>query len=528
MSLRSSSTLRLFAFGLAVATAGGGRTEDKVAGGHVWGNGLLDPGEACDDGNVDDGDACLRSCTLAKCGDGVVERRVELCDEGHATDTCTATCTVVTCGDHIVQAPELCDDGNADDSDGCLSTCTLAFCGDRFVRKGVEACDDGNTDNADDCLSTCVAPKCGDGFAWRGHEACDDGNTDDTDACRSNCVEARCGDGVVHRGVEGCDDANTDDTDDCVSTCRVATCGDGALHRGVEQCDDGNTSSADACVQGCVPARCGDAFTQAGVEGCDDANSVDDDFCDNRCQLPVCGDGQRAGNEACDLGAENGDTPAFVITQASGTRIGTDALVRKKTVQQFYDYRSASSHTGLEQVGESRIYLFADSNTGRLSLVLTHGIDFDSSNLSQPHSTVEMDVAGLPVGVGVDVFDDTPGEFFLGPSGSNTAFGRWEFDRNSDGGALGPLPFPGNWKITVTPRFTAGITTWGWVKDDGTRIPLTMSQPITIEAQTKSSQCRKNCTVPRCGDGVFDAGEVCDDGNTQDGDGCSADCRRLQ
>lgn len=223
----------------------------------------------------------------------------------------------------------------------------------------------------------------------------------------------------------------------------------------------------------------------------------------------------------------NGDTPAFRITQPSGTRIGTDAIVRPRTVQQFYDYRSASSHTGLEVVNESRIYLFADASTGRLSLVLTHGIDFDGTGVAQPQSTVEMDITGLPPGTGVDVVDDAPSEFFLGMM-AGTAFGRWRFDRNSDGGALGPLPFPGRWRITVTPRFQAGISTWGWVKDDGTRIALNRNEPITIEALDTASSCRMDCTVPRCGDRRFDAGEVCDDGNMVDGDGCSADCRRLR
>ncbi|MCC6336090.1 MAG: DUF4215 domain-containing protein [Myxococcales bacterium] len=73
-----------------------------------------------------------------------------------------------------------------------------------------------------------------------------------------------------------------------------------------------------------------------------------------------------------------------------------------------------------------------------------------------------------------------------------------------------------------------GITTWGWVRHDRTRIPLVRTEPITIEALDTSSLCRTNCTIPRCGDGVFDAGEVCDDGNTVSGDGCSSDCRRLQ
>ncbi len=37
--------------------------------------------------------------------------------------------------------------------------------------------------------------------------------------------------------------------------------------------------------------------------------------------------------------------------------------------------------------------------------------------------------------------------------------------------------------------------------------------------------CRADCRLPRCGDGVVDAGEECDDGNTASCDGCSFDCR---
>lgn len=508
-----------------------GRTAPFIPGVEDFcGDGLVQAPEACDDGDSDDGDACLPSCVAARCGDGVVWRDRELCDTGGEPDAgaCTPRCTVVTCGDRLVEAPERCDDGNADDTDDCLSTCLPAVCGDGFVRRGVEACDDGNERNDDACVTACQLARCGDGFVHLGVEPCDDANADDGDACLRGCIAARCGDGVLHRGVEACDDGNADQGDACLSSCAVATCGDGFLRRGVEACDDGNTSNDDDCVGACVPARCGDGFVRAGVEQCDDGNGDDLDGCDNRCRLPVCGDGRRAGAEACDLGPANGDTPAFRITQASGTNIGTDALVRPNTVQRFYDYRSASSHTGLERIGESRIYLHVDSATGRLSLVLTHGIDFTGPGTAQPASAVQMDVAGLPPGVTVQVADDTPQEFFLGPPGSGTAFGRWTFDRNSDGGALGFLPFPGRWRITVTPRFQQGITTWGWVRHDGTRIPLDMSQPIVIEALDQAALCRVDCTVPRCGDGRFDAGEVCDDGNTRDGDGCSADCRRLR
>ncbi len=36
--------------------------------------------------------------------------------------------------------------------------------------------------------------------------------------------------------------------------------------------------------------------------------------------------------------------------------------------------------------------------------------------------------------------------------------------------------------------------------------------------------CRPNCQLPRCGDNILDDGEVCDDGDVINGNGCSADC----
>ncbi len=366
-------------------------------------------------------------------------------------------------------------------------------------------------------------PVCGNGVVEVG-ELCDDGNLVAGDGCTPRCGPETCGDGVV-QGGEQCDDGNTNDTDDCLSSCVRASCGDGFLRAGVEACDDGNPRNTDECVA-CRPARCGDGFVRAGVEACDDGNPNDDDGCDNACKLPVCGDGKKQGAEECDLGAANGDQPAFLISQTSGTRIGTNPIYRNRSAVAFYDYRSASSHTGLEQVGESRIYLYVDTDTGRLSLVLTHGIDRDGTGLRQPSATVDFDVTGIPPGFVIDVSDDDPSEFFA--SGPTTAAGRWTFRDNSDGGVLGGLPFPGVWKITVTPRFRTGLTTWGWVRDDLMRIPLVMSEPITIESFDQSTRCRKTCTIPRCGDKLLDGGEVCDDGNTVGGDGCANNCKSTK
>ncbi len=64
---------------------------------------------------------------------------------------------IPTCGDGVVDAGEACDDGNASNNDACLDTCEEATCGDGYVWDGVEECDDGNTNDDDACLNSCVA-----------------------------------------------------------------------------------------------------------------------------------------------------------------------------------------------------------------------------------------------------------------------------------------------------------------------------------------------------------------------------------
>jgi len=44
-------------------------------------------------------------------------------------------------------------------------------------------------------------------------------------------------------------------------------------------------------------------------------------------------------------------------------------------------------------------------------------------------------------------------------------------------------------------------------------------------SDTRPNACRLNCLSARCGDGVVDSSEVCDDGNTVNGDFCPSDCQ---
>ncbi len=279
----------------------------------VCGDGLQEGNEACDDANLNENDACLSTCVLASCGDGVVWSDEETCDDGNLDDDdgCPSTCQIASCGDGFVyQGIEQCDDGNDDDTDGCLNTCVPASCGDGVVQVGVDACDDGNDDDTDGCLTSCVLASCGDGIVQAGVEQCDDGDAnsaDVPDACRPDCTLPVCGDGVVDEG-EVCDDANDNEEDGCLSTCQEPRCGDGLVH-GDEQCDDGNDDDTDGCLTSCVLAICGDGVVQAGVEQCDDgdANSANlSDACRLDCTLPVCGDGVVDSGEVCDAGEQNG------------------------------------------------------------------------------------------------------------------------------------------------------------------------------------------------------------------------------
>lgn len=399
---------------------------------------------------------------------------------------------------------------------------SVSGCGNGSIEPG-EECDDGNQDDADACRSSCKKARCGDGIVWSAVELCDDGNTASGDGCTPACGPETCGNGKIE-GAEVCDDGNRSALDDCLPSCLPSSCGDGFIQAAREECDDANARNDDVCVN-CKFATCGDGFRWADVEACDDGNRIDDDACDNGCHLPVCGDGVREGAEECDLGPGNGDRPAFEITQPNGLRFSSNPIVRRNTSTEFYSYSSASSHTGFEEVGESRLYFHVDGRSGRLSLVVTHGIDIDSSGLSQPNARVNMDITGLPFGAIVDLADDFESEFFL--SSPFEAQGRWVFGQNSDGGVIGNLPFPGRWTITVRPEFVEGIARWGWVKDTLARVPLSLREPVTIESFDLGTACRETCVRPRCGDRVLDAGEVCDDGNARGGDGCAADCRTF-
>ena len=81
------------------------------------------------------------SMILSACGEQVVVRETE-----------------AKCGNGALEVGENCDDGNDVCTDACTNDCQIASCGDGVTRTdltpdaiGFEACDDGNTVETDTC-----------------------------------------------------------------------------------------------------------------------------------------------------------------------------------------------------------------------------------------------------------------------------------------------------------------------------------------------------------------------------------------
>lgn len=259
------------------------------------GDGIVDPGEECDDGG--ESARCDADCTVPECGDGVANVAAgEDCDDRGESATCNDDCTAAACGDGTVNmsAGETCDDGGK--SPGCDADCTFAECGDGvFNPNAGELCDEGGATAM--CDGDCTPVSCGDGVVnVPAGEDCDDGG--ESAACNVDCSLAMCGDGVTNvTAGEDCDDMGESML--CNADCTPAMCGDGFVNvTAGEDCDDMGQSAT--CDTDCTPAMCGDGVTNfAAGEQCDDGNMVDDDNCSNLCEsdlLPnvlLCGSSSR-------------------------------------------------------------------------------------------------------------------------------------------------------------------------------------------------------------------------------------------
>jgi cysteine-rich repeat protein len=154
-------------------------------------------GEVLIDENVSDSDDACVICEPG-CGDGIVTPP-ETCEPPGSNagqpNECRDDCTF--CGDGNLDSGEQCDDGNNVDGDGCSAFCQdEPICGDGVINQPGETCEPpgSNAGQPNECRDDCTF--CGDGNLDSG-EQCDDGNNVDGDGCSANCTdEGICGTGT--------------------------------------------------------------------------------------------------------------------------------------------------------------------------------------------------------------------------------------------------------------------------------------------------------------------------------------------
>ncbi len=273
------------------------------------GDGLVSVGEVCDtNGTPGFGDDNLNSQTCQS--QGFASGNLG-CATGCAAFV-TSQCVAAGCGNGQLDAGEACDDGNAEDRDNCRNNCTRPTCGDAFastLASGAlaEECDDGDADDTDDCRNSCDLPRCGDGVVATAatgprHEVCDDGLNDGSyGTCLPDCTPAPyCGDGAVAVLHEECDDGtalNDGSYGNCRSDCRNAPyCGDGRITSPPEACDDRNGNGSDGCSTTCTVIEPG-FFCPTPGSSC----------------LPACGNGRFDTGEACDDGGRCANNVACTV-----------------------------------------------------------------------------------------------------------------------------------------------------------------------------------------------------------------------
>jgi len=112
-ALRSNGTARCWGQGADGRLGRGSTANSASATGNIniqifapppeCGNGVLDPGEQCDDDNNINNDTCDDNCTAPRCGNGIVDPG-EQCDDGNpiSGDGCENNCTtLLTSGIHL-------------------------------------------------------------------------------------------------------------------------------------------------------------------------------------------------------------------------------------------------------------------------------------------------------------------------------------------------------------------------------------------------------------------------------------------
>ena len=192
-----------------------------------------------------------------------------------------------------------------------------------------------------------------------------------------------------------------------------------------------------------------------------------------------------------------GSSRLFEIAQEGLFSRQAPAVERVETAASFYDFYSASSHTGFEYTRRSLVFLYRDlRDEGNLSIFFLHGVDDtgQAAHLRQPYGEVRGCIRGIPAGARVAVSDDNTREFDWSTNcngrptnNGNIARGYWAFGNNTDGGAIDRIRTDVDWEISVEIELEGAMDEWRYFMADGADIVLDLNRPLLIRSRANNA-----------------------------------------
>jgi cysteine-rich repeat protein len=417
------------------------------------------------------------------------------------------------CGDGLMEGAELCDDGNTVDGDGCSSNCIPEICGDAILENnGIdpdEECDDGNTDDGDGCEGDCTCGPCGDGFVC-GDETCDDGNAIDDDECNNLCeLNEFCGDGIVN-GDEECDDGNTIPDDFCSNECTlVDTDTPVTPTKDDQKCINGINKSWGGVIKATnkVAGKCVKDISNGKVQG----------------TLTDCAGAGDVGKAYDKTTNSNQKSCVGKTTEGVHGYIGDPVVVNESA-----SAATIGAHAAL--LGDaSNIVPKDDKDNAKCQQEVDKGLVKYLDGLASDANKAKKDclkgkkVAQCDTGAALAEAMTTNGQK------STKALSSWNTKTGKKCSDVATIPtnFPGECSSAAT---FSGLVACSAIKARCSFCEtLNAADGLSVDCDnyadaSETGSCDPPPPLCECGDGEVCGEEVCDDGNTINGDGCENDC----
>ena len=500
----------------------------------LCGNGAIDGNEQCDNGiNNNNNGSCKLDCTLHVCGDGFIWTGHEQCDDGNAinTDTCDNNCNLIVqlpvCGNGICESGETCgncslDCGCSGGQICCSNSCTTATCSSNLNCNDGFACTTDTCNNPGTCTASCshisltqcvnsdgccpagcnssndndCTAVCGNGKIESG-EQCDNGTSNSNSGqCSLSCTLTYCGDSIMQnpdglRILEQCDDGNFNNYDACTDTCKNAVCGDGYVYPALEQCDDGNTVSGDGCSSTCKIEGIGQCFAPVDVMLIIDRSSSMNDLDSGVTKIV---NAKSAATSFINQMNFSIDTAGLTSFNESATldqaMTSNNTLVSNAINSLFANIRFAQTNIG-DGIKVARQEILANSTHSKVMILLSDGA---------PNA--------------MTLANGSLGYCYIDPSNqTDCTLYAWNQSNIS--------------KQTNITIFTIGLGVTNFTQDLLKNI-ATDANHTFFAANSSVLQSIYNQIAGEicpCGNGVLDPGEQCDDGNSNNYDNCTNQCK---